>query len=201
MNTRSFKTANNVCVIGLGNVLLGDDGFGPLAVESFRCQYECSPEVEILDLGTPGLDLAPYLYDIDLVIIADAVKADAKPGTLCVYSEDDIVCGRGKLRLSAHDPGLQECIAQLKIAGHAPSQLIVVGVVAESCSLGDPFSAAVVAAVPAALEVIASLLVERGIHCIRRNAPEEPKLWWVTEESSRRGQVPEHGVTTEERPF
>jgi len=42
-----------VSIIGLGNVLLGDDGFGCLAVEVFRCEYECNPEVEIIDLGTP----------------------------------------------------------------------------------------------------------------------------------------------------
>ena len=68
-------------IIGLGNVLLGDDGFGPLAVELFRCQYECGSNVEVLDLGTPGLDLAPYLYGTDLVVIADAVHAEEKPGT------------------------------------------------------------------------------------------------------------------------
>jgi len=167
-------------------VLLGDDGFGPLAVEMFRCEYECGSNVEILDLGTPGLDLAPYLYDLDFVIIADAVKADASPGTICVYSEDDVIAGRGQLRLTAHDPGLQECIAQLKIAGHAPAELFVVGVVAGSCSLGESFSAPVLAAVPAALEVIASLLLDRDIECTRRHTPEEPNLWWASEEISRK---------------
>jgi hydrogenase maturation protease len=163
-------------------VLLGDDGFGPLAVEIFRCRYECSSELEVLDLGTPGLDLAPYLYGIDLVIIADAVKADANPGTVCIYSENDVTAGRGQLRLTAHDPGLKECIAQLKMAGHAPSELIIVGVVAESCSLGDSFSASVHAAVPGAVEAIASVLAERGIRCSRRQTPQEPNLWWVTDD-------------------
>ena len=59
-----------ISIVGLGNVFLGDDGFGPLAIETFRCKYECSPDVEVLDLGTPGLDLAPYLYDKRLVIVA-----------------------------------------------------------------------------------------------------------------------------------
>ena len=55
----AFPGVPRVSVIGLGNILLGDDGFGPCAVEMFRCKYECGPDVEILDLGTPGVDLAP----------------------------------------------------------------------------------------------------------------------------------------------
>ncbi len=97
----ALPTLTRVCVIGLGNVLMGDDGFGPLAVERFRCEYECGPNVEILDLGTPGLDLAPYLYGTDLVVIADAVQADEKPGTLSIYCEADLLAHRAQLRLTA----------------------------------------------------------------------------------------------------
>jgi len=109
MNTRrpsALPTPKHVCVIGLGNVLMGDDGFGSLAVEKFRCEYECGSNVEILDLGTPGLDLAPYLYGTDVVIIADAVHAhkEEKPGTLCIYCEADLLTQRAQLRLTAHDP-------------------------------------------------------------------------------------------------
>ena len=109
-----------VCVIGLGNVLMGDDGFGPLAVERFRCEYECGPNVEVLDLGTPGLDLAPYLFGTDLVVIADAVNADEKPGTLSIYCEADLVAHRAQLRLTDHDPGLQESLAHLRLSGESP---------------------------------------------------------------------------------
>src|ERR1019366_8381629 len=85
LNKSAGRRPPRTCVVGIGNVLLGDDGFGPLAVEMFRCMYECGPNVEILDLGTPGLDLAPYLYAADLVVVADAVHAQEKPGTLCIY--------------------------------------------------------------------------------------------------------------------
>ena len=167
-------------IIGLGNVLLGDDGFGPLAVEMFRCQYECGSNVEVLDLGTPGLDLAPYLYGMDLVVIADAVDAEEKPGTLCIYREDDLFGRRGALRLTAHDPGVQESLAQLRLAGHAPSELIIVGVVPESSSLGNGMSPSVLGASSRAIDHIARLLVERAISCRRRHAPVEPNLWWLS---------------------
>ncbi len=180
MNTGAGGGPPRACVVGIGNVLLGDDGFGPLAVEMFRCNYECGSNVEILDLGTPGLDLAPHLYGADLVVIADAVHAQEKPGTLCIYCEDELVARRAQLRLTAHDPGVRETLALLKLAGHAPSELIIVGVVPELCGLGNGFSPSVLSTCSVAVDNIARLLVERGIDCRRRHAPVQPNLWWLS---------------------
>ena len=184
MITRTGGSTRRVRIIGLGNVLLGDDGFGPLVVEMFRCRYECGSNVDVLDLGTPGLELAPYLYDTDLVVIADAVHAEAKPGTVCIYCVDDLFARRGQLRLTAHAPGVQESLAQLRLAGHAPSELIIVGVVPESSSLGKRMSPSVLSASSVAVENIARLLVERAIDCRRRHAPVEPNLWWLSGDRS-----------------
>jgi hydrogenase maturation protease len=130
VNLPTFNTSHppRVSVIGLGNVFLGDDGFGPLAVETFRCEYECGSEVEVVDLGTPGMDLAPYLYERSMVIVVDAVHSDAFQGALSVFCEDDFVSDRARLRISGHDPGLWDALTHLRLAGHAPSELIVVGV-------------------------------------------------------------------------
>lgn len=184
MITGTGGSTRRARVIGLGNVLLGDDGLGPLAVEMFRCQYDCGSNVEMLDLGTPGLDLAPYLYGTDLVVIADAVHAEEKPGTVCIYCEDDLFARRGQVRVTAHDPGVQESLVQLRLAGHAPSEVIIVGVVPESSSLGKGMSPSVLSAASVAVDTIASLLVERAIACRRRHAPVEPNLWWLSGDRS-----------------
>ena len=180
----TLPTPARVCVMGLGNVLMGDDGFGPLAVERFRCEYECGPNVEVLDLGTPGLDLAPYLFGRDLVVIADAVNADEKPGTLSIYCEADLVAHRAQLRLTDHDPGLQESLAHLRLAGETPSELIIVGAVPESCDFGKGISLSVLSASSVAVESIAGLLIERSISCSRRHATPRPNLWWLSEDGS-----------------
>ena len=182
--TSGSNHTKRVCVIGLGNVLLGDDGFGPLAVELFRCEYECGPNVELLDLGTPGLDLAPYLYGADLVVIVDAIGADEKPGNVCVYFQGDSLARRAPLRLTAHDPGLEQCLAQLRIAGRAPSELIVLGAVPESCDLGTGLSAPVLGASSRVVEKLACLLVERTVECRRRKVPLRPNIWWLSGERS-----------------
>lgn len=181
---------SRVAIIGLGNVLLGDDGFGSLTVEILKSEYECDPQVEISDLGTPGLDLAPYLYGKDLVLIVDTVNADGKPGTVRTYRAEDFLHSRAQLRLTDHDVGLAESLAQLRLADCAPSEVIVVGVIPESCEFGKGISPTVFAASSVAVAQVAELLRERGFACDKRSDPLKPKLWWFRE---RRDEVIEYG--------
>jgi hydrogenase maturation protease len=171
---------SRVSVIGIGNILLGDDGFGPVAVEIFRCLYQCSPTVKLLDLGTPGLDIAPYLYDVELVILVDSVRAHGKPGTLSIYSESDILSGQAQLRLSSHDPGVLESLVQLRLAGHAPTEVILVGAVPESCDVGLRISPAALSAASLAAATIADVLLQRSVPCSRRPTADEGNFWWLS---------------------
>jgi len=180
-----------VSVIGLGNVFLGDDGFGPLAVETFRCQYECGPEVEVLDLGTPGLDMAPYLYGRDLVVIVDAVHSDSPSRAVSVFCEDEFASSRACLRITGHDPGLWDNLTHLRLADCGPTELIVVGAAPESCVFGDGPSAAMLDLAAEASASIAQVLTRRGFPCIHRNVAPQPNLWWLPLGSMEGPSVPE----------
>jgi len=168
-----------VSVIGLGNVFLGDDGFGPLSVEIFRCDYACGSNVEVLDLGTPGLDLAPYLYGRDLVVIIDAVHSEMPTAQVCIFSEEDFVSTSFRLRITGHDPGLWDTLAHLRLAGHAPSELIVVGVNPESCGFSEPLSERMLRIAHETAATVADLLSEHGAPCCRRIPAATPNLWWL----------------------
>jgi hydrogenase maturation protease len=170
---------NLVSVVGLGNVFLGDDGFGPLAIETFRCEYECPSNVEVLDLGTPGLDLAPYLYDKQLVIVVDTVHSDTAIGTLSIFHEEDFLSHRAKLRITGHDPGLWDSLAHLRLAGHAPSELIILGVNPEGCEFAERISETVWSTASCASAMIADSLIERGIGCALRQPAATPNFWWL----------------------
>ena len=174
-----FPSVPRVSVIGLGNILLGDDGFGPCAVEMFRCKYECGPEVEILDLGTPGVDLAPYLYGRELVVLIDALDAAGPPGTLCICRWDAIAPSQVNLRLTGHDPGISEALTQLHMLDQAPHQLVVVGAVPKSCNFNDGISSEVFRTARISVAHIAGLLLDYGVRCIRRPASLRPNLWWL----------------------
>lgn len=168
-----------VAIIGIGNVFLGDDGFGCLMVERFRSEYECGPEVEISDLGTPGLDLSPYLYCKDLVVVVDAVISEAAPGTVGTYSEEDFLENRAALRVTDHDLGLAESLAQLRLVGCGPSELLVLGVVPESCEYGAGISPSVIGASSVAVDFLKELLTDRGFNCSERRQKLQPNLWWL----------------------
>ena len=168
-----------ISVIGLGNVFLGDDGFGPLAIETFRCEYDYPSTVDVLDLGTPGLDLAPYLYDKELIIVVDTVHSDTAIGTLSIFNENDFLTHKAKLRITGHDPGLWDSLAHLRLAGHAPSELIVLGVNPESCEFAELISEEILNTATHAAAMIANALMKHGIHCVLRQPAAVPNLWWL----------------------
>lgn len=178
---RQSTIVPRVSVLGLGNVLLGDDAFGPLTAEIFRTQFECRPEIEIMDLGTPGLDLAPYLYGRDLVILVDAVKADGEPGTVRIYRESDLSECAAHLRVTDHDPGLLESIAHLRLLGRAPLDLAIVGVIPESFLFGAGITSKISAAVAVAIDQIVRILLEHGVDAKQRSNPLQPRMWWNPE--------------------
>lgn len=178
MNWHTSAERPKICVIGLGNVFLGDDAFGPLVVEKFRCEYVHDASAEILDLGTPGLDLTPYLHARELVVIVDAVVSDEKPGTLRVHHGSGLLDRPAMLHLTGHDPGLGQCLAQLKLAGLSPSKVIILGVVPECCDLGSRISACVLGAVSAAVYTIVLMLNEHGVPCRRRPVRQFSNLLW-----------------------
>jgi len=169
-------------VLGLGNVLMGDDGFGPAAVRAFEERYEVGPGVEVIDLGTPGLDLTPWMADCWHVVIVDTVKANLPPGTVRVYDKADLVKHAPFARTGPHDPGVKECVFTLEFAGRAPVNITVVGVVPAEVGMSLDLSAAVAAAIPVAVDAIAEALISRGAEVrvrgceagvIRASAP-----WW-----------------------
>ncbi|MGA2851932.1 MAG: hydrogenase maturation protease [Terracidiphilus sp.] len=179
MKDTNHAESSPVIVIGLGNVFLGDDGFGPLAVETFRCQYACGPEVEVLDLGTPGLDLAPYLYDRKLVVIVDAVHSNHPLRTVSIFSEVDFLSSRACLRITGHDPGLWDTLTHLRLAARGPCELIVIGAPPESSIFGDGPSTAMLDLAAETAAAIAQVLAHRGILCDRRDVVPQPNLWWL----------------------
>jgi hydrogenase maturation protease len=155
-------------VFALGNVLMGDDGLGPAVVRRFEAEYALPPDVEIVDLGTPGLDLLPWLADLDRVIVVDTVKSDRAPGTVLVYDKADIMRHAPMARIGPHDPGVKDALFALEFAGRAPRDVVLVGVVPATTAIGLELSPAVQAAVPVAIEEVVWALRRFGFTIERR---------------------------------
>jgi len=178
LSARPEVVGRVVRVLGIGNVLLGDDGFGPFAVRTLEAEYETSEAVEVLDAGTPGLDLTPFLADARAVIILDTVRSDAAPGTLRTYDLDQLLSTPPLPRTSPHEPGLREALLATELVGRTPDSVLLIGVVPASTATGTGLGPEVRSAVPAALELAVTELVRLDVPPARRDPPLEPDIWW-----------------------
>jgi hydrogenase maturation protease len=178
-------------VLGLGNVLMGDDGFGPYVARLLEADYEVGAGAEVIDIGTPGLDLTPWLADARNVIIVDTVRASAPPGTVTLYDRTDIVRHAPVSRVGPHDPGLKEALLTLEFAGRAPETVALVGVVparvATGTTLSDPVAAAVPTAISAVVERLRRLGVPVAPRASRRPVGSGCCPWWTDGETDRIG--------------
>jgi hydrogenase maturation protease len=159
--------APGVLVLGLGNVLCGDDGAGVVVVHRLLAQYEVPEGVEVLDGGTLGMSLLSLVSDTDDLVLVDAVRADAPPGTLVVVEGDEVVPTVSE-RLSPHQVGVADLLAAARFLDRYPRRVVVLGVVPETIELGLGRTAAVEASLPALLQRVVEELAARGYAPARR---------------------------------
>ena len=140
-------------ILGLGNVLLGDDGVGPAVIARLRESYVAAAGSLLLDGGTLGLSLLPYLEDARAVILVDAVAADAPAGTL-VRLEGADVGPAVATRLSPHQVGVADLLEGARWHDREPARLVLLGVVPEAIELGVGLSPAVRRALPRLVDLV-----------------------------------------------
>ena len=146
-------TAIELLVLGLGNVLLGDDGAGPAVIARLRDRHLAPPGMRLFDGGTLGLSLLPYLEDSRRVILVDAVAADAPAGTL-VRLEGADVGPAVATRLSPHQVGVADLLEGARWHDREPERLVLLGVVPESIELGVGLSRPVLRALPQLIDLV-----------------------------------------------
>ncbi len=172
------QTPPATSVLGLGNVLMGDDALGPHVIARLQAGYEFPPGVTVNDLGTPGLDLLPYLDGCEALIVVDTVRAEGAAGELRLYRRDEILRHPPQARTSPHDPGLKEALLALEFAGEGPEEVMLVGVIPDDVSSRVGLAEPVRAAVGDALQAVLDELARLGHGAVRRESPGEPDLWW-----------------------
>jgi hydrogenase maturation protease len=171
-------------VLGLGNVLMSDDGFGFAVIRAFQAEYVVGSDVEVVDLGTPGLDLTPWLADAKQVIIIDTVNTGQAPGTLRVYDKRELMRHVPSARAGPHDPGVKEALLALDFAGRGPSAFALIGIVPARIEMGLDLTPAVRAMLPAAVELLAKTLQLFGARVTRREQPALQHPWWTVPPST-----------------
>ena len=154
-------------VLGLGNVLCADDGVGTAAIAAFSRRYRPGPDDHVVDGGTLGMSLLPFLTSFRKVVLVDAVRADAAPGTL-VELAGEAILPVVRERLSVHQVGVADLLDATRWRTGALPVIRLVGVVPASLELGIGLSAPVRAALPLLVERIADVLRSLGSDVRRR---------------------------------
>lgn len=146
-------TAGNTILLGIGNVLWADEGFGPTVVARMQERDDVPVGVEIVDGGTQGLYLLPLVQDAARMIVFDAVDFGQPPGTLMVLRDDEIPAFFGQRPLSLHQTGFTDVLAAAELTGRLPQSITLVGVqYANIDTWGGGLSPAVTAKLDPAIE-------------------------------------------------
>ena len=168
-----------ISVIGIGNVLEGDDALGPTVVRLFEAAYAVPDDVAVVDGGTPGLDLTAYMAGLEALVVVDAMKLKGgAAGQLKVLDKPGILNRGPIIAMSPHEPGLRESILHAEFQGVAPAVVKLIGVVAGSIEFGCQLTPEVRAALPAAVAQVKAELEALGVAVTPRVPPLTPDLWW-----------------------
>lgn len=116
----------SILVLGLGNLLMGDDGLGSRVIGELERRFLPCEQVRLLDGGTLGLDLLPRLEGVDRLLIIDALQMGAEPGAVFRLEGEEVPRAFAH-KLSVHQMGLQDLLAVAELLGHLPSELVVIG--------------------------------------------------------------------------
>lgn len=127
MNT-SDDLRCEVLLLGIGNLLWADEGFGVRCVEKLAAEWELPPAVTAMDGGTQGLYLLPYVQAARRLIVFDAIDYGLEPGTMKRVEGDAVPRFMGAKKMSLHQTGFQDVISAADLTGQLPESLLLIGV-------------------------------------------------------------------------
>jgi len=159
-------------VLGIGNVLWADEGFGVRAVEALHAAYAFPETVTLLDGGTLGLNLYEYVASARRVLVFDAVDFHLPPGTLKVLRDAEVPAW-GRTKLSPHQTGFNDVLALAQLNGRTPETIVAIGVQpVELSDFGGSLTEPVRRLVPGAVALAAQQLAAWGFAGVPRSANE-----------------------------
>ncbi|MCL9673574.1 HyaD/HybD family hydrogenase maturation endopeptidase [Citrobacter sp. MNAZ 1397] len=153
----------SILVLGVGNILLSDEGIGVRVIEALEQRYVLPDNVDVLDGGTAGMELLEAMASRTHLIIVDAiVSRKSEPGALLILRDDEVpVLFNNKI--SPHQLGLSDVLSALRFTGEFPDKITLVGVIPHSLEPNIGLTPTVEASLEPALQAVLAALQESGI--------------------------------------
>jgi hydrogenase maturation protease len=166
-----MDSRSSLLILGLGNLLCRDDGLGAFVAQEIAGTRIVPEGVRVLDGGTLGLALLPYLEDAERAVLVDAIQTDDAAGTF-VRLEGDEVGPAVAARLSVHQVGVSDLIEAARWRDRIPPTLVLLGLVPETTDLGVGLSPAVLAGMPALVERVCEEAARLGFPLLKKAGDE-----------------------------
>lgn len=157
----------NVLLLGIGNLLLSDEGVGVRAIEALEQRFTFPEGVELMDGGTAGMELMEAMAKRELLLVVDAVKSSHQPGSVFML-QDDEVPALFTQKISPHQLGLSDVLMALKLTDEFPEKLVLFGIEPESLEPGMTLSDTVKQSMEVAIREVICFLDEQGISVTQR---------------------------------
>jgi hydrogenase maturation protease len=168
--------APRVLVLGIGNLLWADEGFGVRCVEALHQRYSLPSGVSLVDGGTQGMYLLDHVCDAARVLVLDAIDYKLAPGTLRIFRDDEVPVWADTM-MSLHQATFQELLSLARLRNRFPEKITLIGVQPDVLDdLGGSLSPTVRARLDEAVELAVAELQAWGIQAVPREAPPEEGL-------------------------
>ncbi|MGZ4960205.1 MAG: HyaD/HybD family hydrogenase maturation endopeptidase [Methylomonas sp.] len=159
-----MNTQPQILLLGIGNVLWADEGFGVRVIEHLQKHYRFPDNVKILDGGTQGVYLVEHVQQADVLVVFDAVDYGLPPASMKRVENDDVPNFLGAKKISLHQTGFQEVLAMAHMLGQYPQHLLLIGVQPEELDdYGGSLRPGVKAKIPAAIDMALAYLGRFGV--------------------------------------
>ncbi|TCJ88386.1 HyaD/HybD family hydrogenase maturation endopeptidase [Cocleimonas flava] len=165
-------TSKKTLILGIGNVLWADEGFGVRCVEAINRKYEFSENVELMDGGTQGIYLVQHVQACDYLIVFDAIDYNLEGGTMKIIQDKDVPNFMGAKKMSLHQTGFQEVLSTAELLDDYPEKILLIGVQpVELEDFGGSLRPAVKSQIEPAINIAINYLKDLGIECKKRTKP------------------------------
>ena len=174
---------NEVTILGIGNIILRDEGFGVRVAEYLDKHYEFPESVQIVDGGTLGIELTQYVTGTEKLLVIDSINGGAEPGTTFRFHNDDVM-EHFQDKLSAHEVGIQDVLGLLTVTGHKIPDVVVIGAQPYDVEAGVELSDGMMELLPQMVEQALAELKNWGIEPKKREHVDDMDYHKVAEDFS-----------------
>jgi hydrogenase maturation protease len=170
--------AYDTLILGIGNILWADEGFGIRAIEALHAHYSFPDDVRLMDGGTQGIFLLPWVRNAKNLLIFDAIDFGLPPATLKLIRDGDVPRFMGVKKMSMHQTGFQEVLFSAELTDELPDDIALVGVQPELLDdYGGSLRTSVKAQIEPAISMACDVLAEWGVTAVaRKGAPSVSEL-------------------------